>query len=245
MGLLPSMLGVDAIQHRMTEQLRAIDSVFASLPSGYQSAKAERELLERASGEDGATYGEIHPLGSARMLRWLRLGPDDQFVDLGSGTGRLPLQAAVTTAVGRAVGIELCPVRHEIACEAKRLYLSQLPPSQSAALDARLLLKREDLLTTDLSEATIVFLGATCFPITLVTHVARQLAESSKLRFFLSTKPLPSYRSSLLQDCGSMMLPMSWAPRVRVHVYGATCTVPRNFSKKLSIRCQASPQACD
>ena len=208
-----------ALAAEITAQLQTIDSIYESLPSGYQSKKPERDLLTRASGVDGATYGEIHPLGSARMLRWLHLKSSDRFLDLGSGTGRLPLQAAVTTSVGHAIGVELCPIRHQIACDAKRLYQSQLSPSSRAALDARLLLTQENLLTCDLSEASVVFLGATCFPSTLVAQVANRLAHSEKLRYFLSTKSLPPYQRSLLRECGSMFLPMSWAPRVRVFVY--------------------------
>jgi hypothetical protein len=199
--------------------LTALDGLYASLPEGFDSSAKERGLIESISGIDGATYGEILPQGSARMLRWLQLSPMDVLFDLGSGTGRLPLQAVATTSVGRAVGVELCPRRHGIAVLAKNAWRKRMPSEDVPSFDCRLNFVHDDLLRTDLSEATVVYLGATCFTQGFVGRVARRVAGANALRAFLVTKPLLPAFASGLETLGTMVLPMSWSPRVRVHVY--------------------------
>jgi len=61
------------------------------------------------------TYGELDQMGIGQLLHSASLGPDDTFVDVGSGLGKLVVLAAALTAVGAAWGIELSPSRHKKA----------------------------------------------------------------------------------------------------------------------------------
>lgn len=67
-------------------------------------------VLERYAGEQpfyqGTPYGMVRDL-----LNKIDLGPGDVFYDLGAGYGRVVLYTAMTSGVGRAVGIELVSER--------------------------------------------------------------------------------------------------------------------------------------
>jgi len=82
-----------------------------------QSAVSKRDEAElaRAGGAEASTYGEATRLGFRRVCKRLGLSADDTFVDCGSGTGRLVIQAANEFGVRRAIGVELSRQRHSMA----------------------------------------------------------------------------------------------------------------------------------
>lgn len=81
----------------------------------HHPSKNERKQFSQTSGDYGAGYGELTPNSFRQLMDAVELGSDDTFVDLGSGAGKLVLQAALTFGVARAIGVELGEVRHEIA----------------------------------------------------------------------------------------------------------------------------------
>lgn len=78
-------------------------------------SKSDESALERAGGPTAHTYGEMTPLGFRQLAARLGLSSTDVFVDCGSGTGRLVLQAAKEYGVRRAIGVELSSSRHDVA----------------------------------------------------------------------------------------------------------------------------------
>ena len=169
--------------------------------------------MDDSAGRGASLYGELHPDGAQRLFRWLAPSADDTILDLGSGTGRLCLQAVATTAVGSAHGIELAATRAAIAARARDAWL-QHSPSDST----RLHLVHDDLTTAPWPDATIVWIGATCFPSSLVATIARRLPELARVRRVVSTRPLPC--PSTLRELGEMPLDATWAEGVRCKVYG-------------------------
>ena len=75
----------------------------AAASEGYAAPTCDRDAVDRAAGAGAAAYGELLPDSAARLLSWLSPGPSDVLYDLGSGTGKLLVQAVCTTAVGKAV----------------------------------------------------------------------------------------------------------------------------------------------
>ena len=63
-------------------------------------------------------YGEITPIGFRKLAERLQLANSDRFVDLGSGLGRVVIQAAREFGVQSSCGVELAGSRHEIAMAA-------------------------------------------------------------------------------------------------------------------------------
>lgn len=111
------------------------------------------------------TYGEAHFLPLYRLLQLLGAGPGDILADLGSGTGRLVLAAALSIPqLTRCLGIELLPGLHAAALSAR----AQAP---GGALVEYLL---GDFTGMDWSEATIVVAMTLCFPEELLEKLERQ-----------------------------------------------------------------------
>lgn len=66
------------------------------------------------------TYGEFPLASLASLLSQLPLGPDDAFLDLGSGSGRLVLGVSLLFPQLRAcMGMELLPELHALAVEVR------------------------------------------------------------------------------------------------------------------------------
>lgn len=80
--------------------------------------KAEAAEAERIGGDHAFGYGEITPLGMRTLGTTLSLAAEDVFADLGSGTGRLVLQAACEFGVCRSIGVEIVGSRHRLALAA-------------------------------------------------------------------------------------------------------------------------------
>jgi len=104
-----------AARRRAPSQCRmdAAEQLDASVPA------SEKAMINAIGGSSAATYGEITALGFAQLAHRLKLGPDDVFADLGSGTGKTVLQAASEFGASRAWGVELSPSRHASAMMAR------------------------------------------------------------------------------------------------------------------------------
>jgi SAM-dependent methyltransferase len=83
----------------------------------------------------------------AEMLRLARVSPTDMVYDLGSGDGRIPIAAARDFGA-RGVGIEL---------DARLITLARCN-AREAGVGDKVDFRQEDLLGTDLGEATVVTL---------------------------------------------------------------------------------------
>ena len=71
--------------------------------------------MKAIGGDFASVYGEITGRGFACLAEQLRLGPDDVFVDCGSGHGLAVTQAAREFGVRHSYGVELAASRHEQA----------------------------------------------------------------------------------------------------------------------------------
>lgn len=105
-------------------------SPLATLPRRLRRALIERtlerhgETSERVTLEElglaGGEYHEYEPSGWRALslaLRGIEIGPDDGFVDIGCGKGRVLLQAT-RRPFGRVLGVELSP---QLAEQARQL----------------------------------------------------------------------------------------------------------------------------
>lgn len=185
-----------------------LEQVYATLPDGGDASRKDRAAVDAKAGPGAATYGELTLDGVTRLLRWISPSPEDVLFDLGSGTGKIPLLAALVTDVRRAVGVELSVGRHAIALRA----LAALP-----AVASRVVFRNEDLGVTDMQDASVVLAGSLAFPDALMATMARRCADLPCLRLLLSLKPLPD--ASAFIERGSLHVASTWAPRTRVHVY--------------------------
>ena len=123
------------------------------------------------------TYGEVTPESvSDTILPLLELGPEDVFYDVGCGTGKIVIQAALETSCRAAKGIELVIDRVEegklaLACLAK--YVKHTPAG--SLLGDRITIVEGDACdppaSANLNDATVIFINNVCFGPELMRQV--------------------------------------------------------------------------
>lgn len=200
------------------ETTQRLDALYAELPDPVDLPGEEHATIERRIGRHAAAYGEPTGPDLARVLSWLKLGPDDTFVDIGSGTGRILLQAALQSAAERLVGVEIAPSRHAIAVDARSRLATdrQIAPQLS---EERITLVEGDVTSWDWpAETTVVWAGITAFPAALRADVARTAASLPYLRAFVSTHPLEPEVRGLFTPVGEIAIATSWTHRLPLQV---------------------------
>ena len=171
---IPQIL--DALNKAYNEQ--AMNASWMSLDSvevareHIQHAKRSKEEL----AEDTYLYGEIHPSSTAAMLRCLGLKPGARYYDLGSGTGKTVLVAALLGM--NATGVEVVE-RRSLAAQEAAMRLKRLEGRGVAKDIISPSFVHGSLLDVDFSDADIIFANSVLFPEELMEGFSR-LAEASR-----------------------------------------------------------------
>lgn len=152
----------------------------------------DRRAWRRESSDQDKkfTYGEVTPMGVRQLIHLMELkgeaGEDEQrdpiiFYDLGSGAGKLVVQFFLEKVVTASIGVELSPARHALAVEAwENLQkspdvLNQRNTYQSTDQKIeelpRVQFLNQDILDTDFSDATHLFISSLCFPDDLICKI--------------------------------------------------------------------------
>eukprot|EP00439_Symbiodinium_sp_Y106_P012346 s3164_g1.t2 len=173
-------------------------------------------LREQALGDAG-TYGELKADGVAAMLDFFAslapLGPDDVFVDLGSGRGRVSTQV-VLQSPAHAVGIELSMPR---ATAASRLQVALQRRDEESS--SRLTLLQGDFRDlTSWSSATLVYVNSAAFPAKLLFDLRAAFQRLQPGALVLTVRRLPGCTRGLW-PLGAISLPFSWSRDVAVNAY--------------------------
>ena len=149
-----------------------------------------------------STYGEISPKGVRQLFHAMKLtspnahdtnsSPSSStvFVDLGSGTGKVVVQAALEIPhLSQAIGWELAPSRHAAAMRALTRARESILDSHYYLIDTNLLsssriqLHQGDLFEAaandnHLYQATHIWIASLCFSPSMMERLEYMLAES-------------------------------------------------------------------
>ncbi|MGH1340846.1 MAG: hypothetical protein ACRBN8_04810 [Nannocystales bacterium] len=181
---------------------------------GYEIGARQERRIERARGS--ATYGEIMPSASVKLIDALELGPADTFVDLGSGVGKLVMTAALRSKVGRAIGVELGRDRHRDAVSVVRE-----AEAEGVLTPGVVELRNQDILRTSLAGATVLYTCSTAFPYAFTERVAHRVGRLRRPVRFVTLQELdcdvPGFALTEV-----MRLDMSWARKRKVHIYAVS-----------------------
>lgn len=143
------------------------------------------------------TYGEITPEAFYHLLKEADPKPGDVFYDLGSGTGKAVILAALTFPLSRAVGIEIVDSLYDASISVLERYRSEVLRSQLLHNPPEVSFVMGNFLEHDLSNVDIIFAHSTCFDENLMSGLERKLDEVKKgARVITVTKDLssPSFR---------------------------------------------------
>jgi precorrin-6B methylase 2 len=153
-------------------------------------------LRRTANRTRNITYGEVLPVSIHEdVIPRLNLRPDDVFFDIGSGTGKIPLQVALETPCALACGVEFVARRHELGTAALERLRSGAALDELRARGSddawcarlrdaanRTQLVCGDACRADLRDATVIFINNTVFQPDLMASIVEKLAGLRKLR---------------------------------------------------------------
>ncbi len=196
----------------MSEQLstrQIMNRVYKDL-CGFEIPKSDAQAIKKSKGSP--VYGEIKHAALAKLLDYLSLKEKDVFYDFGSGVGKVVIQAALSTPVKKAIGVELSKTRHLEA---------QTALARAAAFDPSLknkvILRNEDIMKVDISDATVIYSCSTAFSVKFMKELCQRLAQFRHHFRLVSLQELPEEKDFELLD--TLKLDMSWLRSTPVHIY--------------------------
>ena len=177
---------------------------------GFHIPRPEEALIRKCKGSP--VYGEINHQSLTNLITYLKLTKNDVFYDLGSGVGKVVLHTALCAPVKKAVGIELSKTRHHDALQAlaNAKSLINKPIEKCSFINA-------DLMTVDLSNATVIYTCSTAFSLGFMKSVVQYLSTLPQEFRLVTLQDLPHNGPFKLID--KLKLDMSWARKTPVHIY--------------------------
>jgi SAM-dependent methyltransferase len=177
-----------------------IDTLYAGIIPELVSKQARETLT---LDKDDYIYGEIYPAAFLDILSESGPQAGTLFVDLGSGSGKAALTAALRYPFAKVMGIELLPQLHQLSTNL--LTLANKNSNQSLA---SVEFQCRDFLTVDFSDADLIFINATCLNyVTWETLQARFKCLKPGSRIITTSKKLDSSYVDLVY---SGMHKMGW-----------------------------------
>ncbi|HEB41733.1 MAG TPA: hypothetical protein ENI08_01790 [Candidatus Dependentiae bacterium] len=193
--------------------------------SGFGIPSEETEIIRSRGG--APTYGEISYKAVDTILNDLFITDEDVLYDLGSGVGKMVLQSYLSFPFKKVVGVELSTKRFAQSVEVKDLLEEKglMNPKRP------ILFLQEDFTESDLDDATVVYLGSTCYSLDLMNTLVKKLSKLKKGLWVITLKRLPDpeeYNFTLIKE---YRLPMSWSKSSPVHVYELKEQMPNRQSQ--------------
>ncbi|MBI2051348.1 SAM-dependent methyltransferase [Candidatus Roizmanbacteria bacterium] len=132
----------------------------------------------------GLTYGEIVPDSFFTILKEVEPKDGEMFYDLGSGTGKAVILAALLFNFSKAVGIEIVEDLHHTAEKILVRFNEEIRPTLPNSAKTDIVFQCSDFLTSDFFEANIVFAHSTCFhdgELKVLTKKFENLKEGTRI----------------------------------------------------------------
>jgi precorrin-6B methylase 2 len=180
--------------------------------NGYAIPKQEQTLVNI---KGSSVYGEITHIGMKSLLKHLNLTSQDTFCDLGSGTGRVCLQAALESPVGSVKGVELSRTRHTTAMTS----LNKIKSHSNYRNNVQFI--QQDMTTTNLSDVSVIYMNSVCYngeSMSKLHTMFGNLGQLPRLRLIATFQNFngPPVGFKWLKD---LQVKCTWATNVSVHLY--------------------------
>ena len=210
---------------------------------GFQLSEMESDQLDQSQAStprgDGpaspSTYGEITEVGARQLFhcfeRYSNSGTYPMnFVDLGSGVGKLVVQAYMELPhLQKSTGIELSPSRHASAIQTWATIQNeadQIRNIETKALkDASVELVEGDMFDYDMKDVTHIYVASLCFSEAMMHRLAHKLKqEATQLQCIATLKEFPKWFHKEFGKPRVEYIEMTWTrPQgARVFIYHQT-----------------------
>jgi hypothetical protein len=201
---------------------QAVSEIFVGISGfGHDTVGPGGRRLRRGTA---LVYGELTPTGIDQLAAAAKLTADDVFVDLGSGTGRIVIQIAATIPGIRCIGVEIVGSRHQAAVGAL-----EWAEQSNLIRPGACVLRHEDILKTDLSDATVIFANSTCFSPWLMSRIVARIAPLPQRPLFISLRGLDSGNAERkLPQIDKSFCETTWNAKIAMNIFQAR---PRRAAK--------------
>jgi len=184
----------------------AVRGLMDDVYSGVNGIQLSKEDVAKAStkGTFQKTYGEFEPEGVDALLEELNVTRQDVFCDLGSGTGKVVMQAFLERRPLEAIGLELSEQRDRLAKEARERLLTVLPGSSQDMVSNSLHFVNADVLEADeyLARCNKIFFCSTVWPPDMLAKMEEKFLTLPFIR-----RPVLIASSRELKAFGTLMEP--------------------------------------
>ena len=176
---------------------------------GYESDFGEGvDDFNPANNAVDTTYGELTLEGAQCLLDRLGVTPGSTFYDIGCGTGKVVIHAALSTGA-HAVGIEIVRARYEKAVRVLRFMRYHID-----AIAAEFIYG--DATKLDLTRADFLWMNATTWPPELICAIVRRTGEKAIIAINVE---VPRHMRNYVRLIDQLVVPVTWCPFVHVYVY--------------------------
>jgi hypothetical protein len=195
----------------ITRNKQIMDEVYANISGFGQLGDGEENKVIDQGG--APTYGEITYDSLQTLINDLDFGPQDIFVDLGSGVGKVVTQVYLNTPVKEALGYELADTRYNGALQARQM----LEDRGMIEKGRKIAFFNDNMLNAKLKGKVkgngkfVVYTCSTCFSPELMHGIGQMLSKLKPGLIFMSLKPLTNYANYGFKLLKIYNLPMTWA----------------------------------
>lgn len=197
----------------MYKQHELIQSYFDAV---YNSLNKEMQKLH--AKDPNQIYGELYYYSTIKMLKYLSLSPEDHFLDLGSGFGKLVFQLYLSTNIASVTGIEINEDRHRIEMHALNKLKEVLPSAFIS--DRKLKLIQGNFLSNEIQKElqgiTVIYVCSSIFSFELLEALGKTMNSMANLQKIASLRKLPHLSNFKLIK--TIFLHTSW-DRVACYIY--------------------------
>ena len=192
------------LRREARERLRkSFELVFESCPLEVGKSLSRKERRQNKLNDASLRYGEITFDGFTKILERIKVLNNDNatggtFVDLGSGTGKACIMAALSDNFSAVIGIEVLDKLHKKAKENKTRFKKRVDPTPSTEIT----FSRDDIIAAEewTQIAKCVFTLCTCFCDELMDDLIKKLETCDKGTYVVSvTHPIISDKYKLLE----------------------------------------------
>lgn len=184
-----------------------LKKLYKGIDNGYTiNSKQEKQMTKTGNPP---TYGEVEYQGLVQMLQGLKTN-GKIFCDLGSGIGKIVIQAAYNYGFKKSIGVELSVDRHNRAVQAYKKI-------RDIGVRNKIRFYNMNLLNIDLTKMDIIYISNLCFPAKLLTDVGIKFDRELKPGcIVVSSKRFPTRKGKVVKE---FMIKMSWSNRSPVVMY--------------------------
>lgn len=197
-----SILIQDQQMHEMIQSY--LDKIYTSFAS---------DIKKTLHFKGNEIYGEILYYSAIKLIKYLNVTPQDHFLDIGSGLGKLAFYVYFGSRASSVTGIEINSARHRIAIRVAEVIQAQLP----RMFDTRdFSLIEGNFLESSFDRTTMVYICSTIFSYDLLEKIGLKLNTMPNIIKIASFRKLPFL--SNFTCVKKMLIHCSWE-RVGCYIY--------------------------